>query len=130
MIGRSMVAFLSTVLLGACVARAPHITLAQSSADLGEVTNGEVRSMAIDVSNAGQRDLVIESVTTSCGCTKASVEPAVIHPGEAGKLTILYDSGAHGPDFLGKVERQIFIDTNDPEESEVVFSFKATVVLP
>lgn len=121
---------LLSVGVSGCVTGSPDISLAQSQADLGKVTNGEVRSLAIGLSNTGKRDLVVRSVTTSCGCTKASVEPSVIPPGETGELTIEYDSGAHGPDFTGEVTRQVFIDTNDPDESEVVFSFSATVVAP
>jgi hypothetical protein len=127
---RALLVLLSTFLLSACAPGAPRISLAQSHAELGEVTNGEVRSLVIGLSNAGERDLVIESVTTSCGCTTASVEPAVIPPGGSGQLTIQYDSGAHGPDFTGEATRQVFIDTNDPDESEVVFTFSATVVAP
>lgn len=121
---------LSMVLLSACTGGAPDISLAESHADLGSVTNGEVRSFSIGLSNAGERELVIESVTTSCGCTTASVLPAVIPPGGTAELVIEYDSGAHGPDFAGDVTRQVFIDTNDPDEKEVVFSFSATVVAP
>lgn len=127
---RGLAVLLAMVFLGACAAGAPDISLSQVQADLGKVTNGEVRSLVIGLSNTGKRDLVIESVTTSCGCTSASVEPGVIPPGGAGNLTIHYDSGAHGPEFSGEVTRQVFVDTSDPDESEVVFTFTVTVVSP
>ena len=40
-----------------------------------------------------------------------------------------YDSGAHGPEFSGEVERQVFIASNDPDTREVILDLSANVVL-
>jgi hypothetical protein len=108
----------------------PDIALTQSGANLGAVPNGEVRQVTSEVRNEGERPLTIEAVTTSCGCTSASVEPTVIPAGGYGTLTINYDSGAHGPEFRGPVERQVFIASDDPDEREVVFSIQVNVIDP
>lgn len=125
------VVLLASFALVACgPAGQPDIDLAQASMDLGEVQNGEVREFSVQVRNAGDAPLKIEAVTTSCGCTTAEVTPETIEPGATGLLRVTYDSGAHGPEFNGPVERQIFIDSNDPDEREVIFNLAAQVLPP
>ncbi len=119
---------LAAVLLAACGGGTPDIDLAQSQTDLGVVTNGEIPTIEIPVRNLGNGDLIIEAVTTSCGCTSASIMPEVIPPGGTGTLAIRYDSGAHGPDEVGPVMRQIFIASNDPDKPEVEFRLLAEVI--
>ncbi len=119
---------LTGLLIAACGGGAPDIDLPQSQMDLGAVTNGEIWTIEIPVRNLGSGELVIEAVTTSCGCTSADIKPRVIPAGGKGTLTIRYDSGAHGPDEVGPVMRQVFIASNDPDEAEFEFRFTAEVV--
>jgi len=126
----AVVVALAGLLLGSCSGGPPDLVLEDQSVDLGEVTNGQLRTIEIRVENRGRGDLVIEAVTSSCGCTTATVDPTRIGPGEAGKLTVTYDSGAHGPEFTGTLMRQVFIDSNDPDQQEVEFRFTAEVVAP
>lgn len=122
------IGLLLAALLAACDGGAPDIDLAQSQIDFGVVTNGEIRTFETPVHNLGRGELIIQGVTTSCGCTSAAITPAVIPPGGTGTLAIRYDSGAHGPDEVGPVIRQVFIASNDPSEPEVEFRFTAEVV--
>jgi hypothetical protein len=114
--------------LTACSRGQPDINLPEPQVDIGLVVNGEIRNFETIIQNNGQGDLIIEAVTTSCGCTSAEVVPSVIPAGERGTLTIRFDSGAHGPDEVGSVTRQVFIATNDPDQSEIVFSFTAEIL--
>ena len=116
--------------LAACGGTAPDISLPDSNADLGEVVNGEIVAFEIPVHNIGDGELVIEAVSTSCGCTTANLSPELIPAGGSGTLAITYDSGAHGPNEIGPVMRQIFIASNDPDEPEFEFRFTANVVTP
>ncbi len=115
-------------LLAACSGGEPEIELLQSEADLGVITNGEIRTIDTSVQNLGSGDLIIEAVTTSCGCTSAAITPDVIPPGGTGTLAVRYDSGAHGPDEVGVVMRQVFIASNDPDQPEIEFRFTAEIV--
>lgn len=117
-------------LLSACASGVPDLVLDQEETDIGEIVNGEVRTLEIPIQNEGNAPLVIEAVTTSCGCTTAEVEPSTIGPGETGVLLISFDSGAHGPDANGQVMRQIFIASNDPDQPEVEFRILADVLPP
>jgi len=120
----------AAALLAACNPREPDIRLDQSQIDLGQVVNGEVRSFEVALLNQGDGDLVIVSVSTSCGCTSAQAVPATLGPGERGVLQVTYDSGAHGPEEHGSVMRQVFIASNDPDQPEVEFRFNADILAP
>ncbi|NIS81065.1 MAG: DUF1573 domain-containing protein [Anaerolineales bacterium] len=121
---------LISYLMVSCAGGAPNLILSELEVDLGEVVNGEVRTLEIPIRNAGDEALVIEAVTTSCGCTSARVEPATIRPGGAGTLIVTYDSGAHGPEANGLFVRQVFIASNDPDQAEAEFRIIAEVLPP
>ncbi len=116
-------------LLSACGGR-PQIIITENNLNLGDVVNGEVVTREITVQNDGQADLIIASVTTSCGCTQATVEPMTISSGENGTLHIEFDSGAHGPESTGILIRQIFVASNDPQQPEVVVELEANILPP
>lgn len=116
-------------LLSACGGQ-PQIAITENNLNLGDVVNGEVVAREIPVQNEGQSDLVIASVTTSCGCTQATLEPMTISPGESGTLHIEFDSGAHGPELTGVLIRQIFVASNDPQQPEMVVELEANILPP
>jgi hypothetical protein len=118
----------SAALLAACAGGAPDIFLEEEQLDLGTVQNGEVRSFEVAVTNQGSRDLVIEAVSTSCGCTTARVIPTTLRPGESGSLQVTFDAGAHGPEERGSVIRQVFIASNDPDQPELEFRLTADIL--
>ncbi|MCB8973823.1 MAG: DUF1573 domain-containing protein [Ardenticatenaceae bacterium] len=115
--------------LNACGGQ-PKIFVAESNLDFGDVVNGEVIIREVSIENKGQADLVIEAVSTSCGCTQATIDPMTISPGNSGTLTIEFDSGAHGPDLTGQLIRQVFVATNDPDQPETVLELAANILLP
>ncbi|MFQ6015555.1 MAG: DUF1573 domain-containing protein [Anaerolineae bacterium] len=116
------------VLMAGCSNAQPDIDLPSTFHDFGEVDQGDVVTVELAVLNKGQADLHIESVSTSCGCTTASVQPQVIPAGSQGTLTVSYDSGLH-PDS-GSVRRFIYIASNDPDEAEVEVEVVAKVLAP
>lgn len=120
----------TAALLAACAGREPDIQLDQLQVELGQVVNGEVRTLEVPLRNQGEVDLVIQAVTTSCGCTTAQVEPSTVKPGERALLRISFDSGAHGPTEVGPVMRQVFIASNDPDQPEVELRFTAEILPP
>jgi hypothetical protein len=117
-------------LLVACSGREPEIAVESTALDLGDVPNGETISRDVTVRNTGAGILVVESITTSCGCTTASLEPMQLQPGESGVLHIEFDSGAHGEELAGPLVRQVFITSNDPARPEVTVELAANVTAP
>ncbi len=110
-------------LLTACAQPEADIEVA-STFDLGTVVKGDLAVAELPVRNLGDGPLTVLAVSTSCGCTKATVSPMTIPPGNEASLRIEYDSGAHEID-LGPVERFVFISSDDPDEKDV--SIKITV---
>lgn len=115
-------------LLVGCSRGQPAIQLPETNHDFGEIQQGEVATMQLPVRNTGTKDLHIQSVSTSCGCTSARVEPTTIPPGGEGTLTINYDSGVH-PD-KGPVWRIVYIASDDPETPETQVEIRGMVSVP
>jgi hypothetical protein len=77
---------LTGLFLAACSAKESSLVLEATNLDLGHVVNGEIISREVAVRNEGPADLVIDSVTTSCSCTQATLTPMTLAPGESGVL--------------------------------------------
>lgn len=116
-------------LLSACSGK-PAISVTDSLLALGDVVNGDVITREVSVQNNGQADLIIDTVTTSCGCTQATIEPLTIPAGSSGTLSISFDSGAHGPALTGPLVRQVFITSNDPQQPEITVELTANILPP
>lgn len=116
--------------LVACGGGAPAIVLETESLDLGDVPNGTIATRDVAVRNDGDAMLVVDTISTSCGCTSATLEPMQIAAGETGTLHIEYDAGAHGPDLTGPLVRQVFVNSNDPDQPEVVVELAVNVTPP
>jgi hypothetical protein len=65
--------------------------------DFGKVTEGEKLSYIFTFDNKGPGDLIINSASTSCGCTVPKYDTKPIHSGDSGKLEVVFDtSGRNG----------------------------------
>lgn len=124
-----MILMLLAVAMTACGGRS-QISVPETTLALGDVVNGEIITREVTVQNVGESDLIIEAVTTSCGCTEAAVTPMRIPSGDKGVLLIRFDSGAHGPELTGQLIRQVFIVSNDPQQTEVVVELEANILPP
>jgi hypothetical protein len=120
----------SVLIIVGCGAKAPVMVLETEILDLGEVVNGTVVTRELAVRNEGTAPLIVDAVSTSCGCTKASIEPMTIPAGGNGTLTIIFDSGAHGPEEVGEIIRQVFISAQDLAQPETMIEFRADVLPP
>jgi hypothetical protein len=118
----------SAVALAACSRGEPQIVVETLQFDLGDVPNGAIAARDVIVRNAGDSLLVVEGISTSCGCTTASLEPMRLDPGASGTLHIEYDAGAHGPELTGALVRQVFINSNDPAQPEVTVELAVNIV--
>lgn len=74
--------------------------------------------------NTGARPVKIEDVTTSCGCTTASLDKKRIYaPGEKGTITAVFDIGGRND----TQKEHIDVKSNDPAEPEVTLQFSVTI---
>ena len=115
------------LLLVACTSGQPQIAVEVEKFDFGDVVNGDIVTRELVVRNEGNASLVIDTISTSCGCTTATLDPMTIPAGETAVLHIEFDSGAHGPELNGELIRQVFLTSNDPQQPELVVEFSANV---
>lgn len=116
--------------LAACSRGEPQLTVATAQLDLGDVPNGEIVTRDVPLQNEGDNVLVVENISTSCGCTSATLDTMQLAPGESGMLHIELDTGAHGPELTGPMVRQVFINSNDPVQPELIVELAVNVIPP
>ena len=115
----------------------PQIVLEPQEIDLGDVSSKEGKvETSITIKNTGQKNLIVDSLSTSCGCTTVSVInngqegpvfgtgtppedwATTIQPGETAELRIYYDPTFH-EDARGPMVREVYISSNDPVDPVV-----------
>ena len=60
--------------------------------DFGKGIQGEVVTFAFKFENIGQSDLLIATVSSSCGCTVTKYSKDPIAPGEMGSIQVTFNS--------------------------------------
>jgi hypothetical protein len=77
--------------------------------DFGNVQEGKYYIANIKITNAGDADLEIKNITTTCGCTAALAVDKIVKPGKSTLLKIELDT----TDREGKFVRVVNIHTSD-----------------
>lgn len=123
-----IVIFLLALILAGCSwgEGTPQVTVSPVDYDFGQIGPDPVTTTFV-VSNQGNGQLQIESVTTSCGCTTAEISRQTIIPGESTNLTVNFDPQTH-TGAVGQFLRSVYLRTNDPAQVEVEIQIKANVV--
>lgn len=121
-------------------ADAPKIEISETDRDLGTISQKQgIVSTDFEFSNTGKSDLVINKLSSSCGCTSGSIVykgevgpefameghgkenpkdwEVAINSGDTATLRVFYDPTVH-PDLEGAVTRTVSIMSNDPVEFE------------
>lgn len=97
--------------------------------DLGTVSYGDVATTSFTLTNYTPLPLKITRVSTSCGCTKASVEKENLKAYESTTVNVSFDPAVHKDDTdLGDVTRTIYIETDNPNFPELESEISAQVV--
>lgn len=74
-----------------------EISFREYEHNFGIVTEGEKVSCLFTFDNKGTSDLVVSSVSTSCGCTAPKYDTKPIPPGGSGNVEVVYNaSGMNG----------------------------------
>lgn len=119
------VATLLAVPLGADekAAAAPRIRVEPESFDFGKAQPGKTLRKEFTIRNFGDAALVIEGVSTTCGCTAAISAQSRVEPGGRTSLRVTFDTRT----FSGKVERDVLVRSNDPKTPLLQVRVSATV---
>ena len=120
----------------------PKAETSNTSRNLGEIKVSDVKVEDYTVKNAGTKPLQILNVNSSCGCTagqiiyqgKTSKEFSMhtqsgfvteIAPGDTATVRLTYRPASMP--VYGLVEREVYVETNDPANSKMIFSVTAKV---
>ena len=111
----------------ACAKKPPLIAVEPAAQELGEVPQQKIE-LVYTVRNDGESDLLIEKISTSCDCTKATIAQDRIAPGQSAVLTVTLDPTEDN--LHGDITRLIYLRSNDPENPEVSVEFHAIIQKP
>ena len=104
--------------------KGPRISVEPASFDFGRAVPRKTLEKEFSIRNFGSEDLLIESVSTTCGCTVADSYGKVIKPGGSTQLRVRLETR----DYSGRVERRVLIRSNDPVASLTELKVEVTVV--
>jgi len=94
--------FLVTAVIGQTKKPADVAKFNSESVDLGKPKVGNPVTATFTFTNTSSEDLVIETVTPGCGCTKSDYTKEPVKPGKTGTITATYNAAAVG-NFTKKV---------------------------
>ncbi|MGB5849311.1 MAG: DUF1573 domain-containing protein [Ignavibacteriaceae bacterium] len=103
----------------------PKLVTQQDEHDFGDIKQGEKVTHVFVIINSGGDLLTIKSVKASCGCTAALPEKNELAPGESTNLNVTFNSAGR----LGKQKKLIRIESDDPDNPQVIVTIKGNVVL-
>ncbi len=75
---------------------APVISFKETEHDFGTIKDGEVVNHTFTFTNTGKSPLIIESATSTCGCTVPEVPKEPIAPGAEGSIKVEFNSSGKG----------------------------------
>lgn len=105
------------------------VMLQPDSQDLGTVVYGDIATTTFTLTNNTPQPLNITKVSTSCGCTSASVERESLKPYESTTVNVSFDPAVHKDDTdLGDLTRTIYIETDNSNFAKMAVDITATVV--
>lgn len=107
------------------VTDSPRIVFPEPVYDFGTVEQGEQVTKFFRFINQGSRDLRIESVKSSCGCTAAVISADVIPPGREGTISATFDTSR----FLGEKVKTITVYSNDPLQPVTTLTLQGEITV-
>ena len=95
-------------------APAPKISVEPTYFDFGNALPEKTLEKQFSIRNFGDADLVIDKITTTCGCTAGLLDDdsKVLKPGKSGQLRVRLQTR----DYAGKVVRSVMVRSNDPTQ--------------
>src|SRR3989338_7648539 len=92
----------------------PRLEITPESWDFGRVTEAEVLTHKFEVKNTGNDTLEIKHITTSCGCTTATMFYRKLYPGESAEIVVKLD--LREIKAQERIKRDVYIESNAPEQ--------------
>ena len=105
----------------------PRIEVTSTFFDFGDIPYEKVERN-FSVKNGGGGVLEITRISTSCGCTKGTIDKELISSGETANLLVSIDPNLMEEDIEGKIERTVYIKSNDLDNPEIEIELRANIV--
>jgi hypothetical protein len=102
----------------------PALQVEKPRYDFGSVTEGDKVKHVFTVTNTGKAPLVIERVSTSCGCTAAVLQDKTVAPGGKTEIKVELDT----TNRKGKQHKTATILSNDPKSPSTRLDIEGEVV--
>ncbi len=105
----------------------PMIVSMPSAIDLGTMELKQIKKDVLILRNAGDAELIIKEIKTTCGCTAAEPEKNILAPGEATQVNIAFNSDGK---FQGETTKFIKVISNDPINPVLDIPLHVTIHVP
>ena len=125
----TIIALAGLFLLGTAVAAAGKEARAkfkEETWDFGKIKQGEMLAHEFVFVNEGDAPLVIERVSTSCGCTAALASEDKIPPGKEGRIKASFDTRG----YSGSVVKYVYVESNDAAGGRRELKLTAEIEVP
>ena len=120
----------------------PRVEVKQTSQDLGQMKVSDEKYKDFLVKNVGTRGLILSNISSSCGCTlgqliyegekspefgmhSKSAYAKEIPPGKEASIRVIYRP--YIMPVYGLVDREVYVETNDPQNSKLIFRVTANI---
>ena len=104
-------------------ALSPKLEFVEKMHDFGNVTEGDRLTHVFVIRNTGAGTLLIDRVTTSCGCTAAVLKNKEVLPGGEGQIEVTFDTNRRG----GDNHKTITVLSNDTNSPRAELEIRANV---
>jgi len=105
-------------------AAGPRISVEPEAFDFGKVLQNKVLHKDFVIRNIGTEDLVIDRVSTTCGCTVAEGYAKLVKPGQSTTMDVQLQTRTYN----GRVERKVLIRSNDATRDPLELKVQVTVL--
>ena len=103
-------------------AKATAITWKSETIEVEEIPQGTPKKIEFEFKNNSKQEVIISTVTGSCGCTATDYTKTPIAAGQIGKITATYNAAN-----LGQFSKTVSVTTS-AETTPKILTLKGTVV--
>ncbi len=105
--------------------KSAKINFTEIKHDFGKVQQGVELMYEYKFKSEGEDTLVIKNVRASCGCTGATIgEKKKFGDGEDGEIKVTFNTSGRS----GVQNKTVSVQTNDPQNPNVILSFTCEIV--
>jgi hypothetical protein len=110
----------------AVAAKGPKIIVEPATFNFGSVLQNKELTKDFTIRNVGTEELVIDNVSTTCGCTVADLKSRNLKPGANTPMHVTLQTRTN----VGKIVKTVMIKSNDPLKPLLEVTLQADVAGP